>query len=77
MYVTCKHCRKWRHHRARGLCKACHQKPGVRDLYEPRCTPGERTIADADQTEAELDALIAAQRETMPAKRIEGDSTQT
>lgn len=58
----------------RGLCGFCYSNPDIRKLY--RCLPMGRKgklklclgeDSSANLTEAELDALIAAQMPTMPA----------
>lgn len=60
----CRHCgRKLPKCHGRGLCQSCHHKPAVRALY-PRGQ--RRTAEDPDLTAAELEAIIAAQRATMP-----------
>jgi hypothetical protein len=57
--VNCKRCDSNADHLARGLCRKCYRKHAFRyDLADG--------YTDPDQTEAELDAMIAEQLPTMP-----------
>lgn len=51
----------------RGLCCLCHRDRATRSLY-PRVQ--RRTAEDPDLTDADLDAIIAEQRATMPGLQL-------
>ena len=63
MKPLCRHCQKKPANRGRGLCWACYYTPGVKELY-PVAAKNRKDRGEA--TEAELDALIAERRPTMP-----------
>lgn len=41
---VCKHCRKSKVNRPRGLCWTCYYTPGVKDRYEPTSAKGRRGV---------------------------------
>ena len=61
--AICRQCQARKVARSRGLCFGCFYTPGVRDLYPVTSKYAPRK----PQTEAELEAMIAAQVGTMPA----------
>lgn len=63
---ACLHCKQPARLRARGLCQRCYNLPPVRREYVRLTT--RLTIHDPGPTAAELDALEAARRPTMPAE---------
>ncbi len=40
--LTCRHCRRSKPCRPRGLCHVCYYTPGVRELYPTVCSPCSR-----------------------------------
>lgn len=58
---TCRHCGERGNYR-RGLCRTCHEDQDIRAQYAPRS----KSRHDPEPTEAELEAIIAEQRQTMP-----------
>ncbi len=75
MQPRCRHCARKKPH-SRGLCVRCFGDLAIRDQYPPRKPGGRNTNVGAnnpDITEAELDALIAEMRPTMPDRRYEDD----
>lgn len=68
-YGTCKHCSKWRMIEGRKLCCSCYKNAAIRAQYpaESRINRN-RQNGSPEPTEAELDALIAERRATMPGK---------
>ncbi len=66
--TVCQHCQKREASRPRCLCHRCYQERNIRCQYSPIGPQGNRT--DGAETEAELDALIAAQYPTMPKRRV-------
>lgn len=56
--------------RPRGLCWKCYETPGVRGGF-PKDPASNQPDDMHEPTEAELEALIAAQRPTMPFERYE------
>ncbi len=60
---VCSHCKKTLVIHGRGLCQTCWRQPKIRNRYRPRQSGG----GTREPTMAELDALIAKQRETMPS----------
>jgi hypothetical protein len=65
----CRHCGKCKITRPRGLCWGCHKNPAIRDLYPDGSHPNR---LKGEPTDAELDAMIAEQRATMPEERYRG-----
>lgn len=63
--VKCRHCKSARKigKSPRGLCWKCLDNLAIRALYP---LPEKRRVPVNDPTEAELDAMIAAQLPTMP-----------
>ncbi len=66
--MNCKHCHRRKVTRPRGLCYACHQTPAIKVLYPvssssrvPLCCRATR-----EETEEDLDRMIAEQLPTMP-----------
>ena len=68
----CRHCGQHTKNiavRPRGLCVRCYDRtPGIRELYAPKQTNGNWDEAGDELTEAQLDALIAERRATMPSR---------
>jgi hypothetical protein len=62
----CVHCSRAGHTVARGLCKKCYGIPAIRVATPVRKRGGYTRNSYHEPTEAELDALIAAQLPTMP-----------
>lgn len=65
----CRHCRRRKANRARGLCWTCDQTPAVRALYpvtskyDPLRNKLERHV---EPTAEEIDALVAEQMKNLP-----------
>ncbi len=59
----CRHCRKTRDIRARGLCPACYARPEIKALYPPL---QEQAPRPRDETMEDLDRLVAQQMQNLP-----------
>jgi hypothetical protein len=68
---TCRHCGNERYLRSRRLCRACYERPAIRDSYEPQHRGPAAQYDRDDLTDAELDAMIAEQLPTMPTSAPE------
>ncbi len=65
MNLICRHCRKGKVNRPRGLCWNCYYTPGVKALYPITS----KFATKREPTAAELDAMVAEQMkpENLPA----------
>lgn len=72
--MKCRHCKRRKATRARGLCFACYFAPAIRVLYPPgsanpataKYVPTYRGVR-AGETMADLDRIEAEQRKRLPA----------
>lgn len=62
--LRCVHCGVKPRSRPRQLCWACYYTRGVREIYSPGGTWTQRS--DENETEADLDAIIAEQMQCLP-----------
>ena len=62
--MTCRHCKRKKSIRARGLCWRCFFQPGVRDRYAAFARQYKRV--EPTETEEDLDRLIAHQYANLP-----------
>ena len=66
---NCRHCSRPYIWMERGLCRSCYKNPDVKCLYAKLPCGGSRQKKEHrenDETEAELEALIASRRHEMP-----------
>lgn len=63
--MICRHCKKRKRNKARGLCGVCYSQPAIRTMYPFR----EQYVlrrATKEETEADLDRIIAEQMKRLP-----------
>jgi len=72
--MTCQHCGRLQASRPRQLCYKCFPDRNIRNRY-PSGNPGANggNKWAGEPTEAEVEALIAAQLPTMPPRRVGED----